>query len=323
MTLLILAGILLLTLLVSTTFHWLGARLVRASNPSFGRAFLLSLLLTGLSVGVAFAVLKIEESVAAEAMISVVFVLFSLLLIRGLFATTLARTLVIWGMGLVGGAAIMALLFFVIKPLVLEAYVVPSNPMAPTIVGYHRTEACPHCNGSLIVAMSPPRNDGFENIRLDANGICASCLKTSMVPFLDVRPNEPDRIIVNKLMTPKRFDMIVFQHPPNPKTKYMMRLVGLPSEKVAIKDGSLWINDVRIEMPPELATLRYIGSAFPFEEPDEAKSTWQLGPAEHFVLGDFTVQSSDSRDWGAVPGGHIEGVVTLCYWPPSRWRTFE
>jgi len=29
--------------------------------------------------------------------------------------------------------------------------------------------------------------------------------------------------------------------------------------------------------------------------------TWQLGPEEWFVLGDFPAASSDSRRWGPVP----------------------
>lgn len=61
-----------------------------------------------------------------------------------------------------------------------------------------------------------------------------------------------------------------------------------------------------------------------------------LGPGEHFVLGDHSQRSNDSRMWqtvdpalagrwqpGAVPGELIIGVVRCIYWPPERWREFR
>ena len=54
-----------------------------------------------------------------------------------------------------------------------------------------------------------------------------------------------------------------------------------------------------------------------------------LGEDEYFVLGDFSLQSMDSRLWEtgaaghpafAVPKSHMRGVVTHVYWPPECWR---
>jgi signal peptidase I len=38
----------------------------------------------------------------------------------------------------------------------------------------------------------------------------------------------------------------------------------------------------------------------------------------YFMLGDHRTNSNDSRAWGVVPSGHVIGVVSSIYWPPGR-----
>jgi signal peptidase I len=103
--------------------------------------------------------------------------------------------------------------------------------------------------------------------------------------------------------------------------RFVQRLVGLPGEEVVIKDGGIWINGARQEPPAEIAKLVFTAG------PEGVGNGWgsperplRLGNDEHFVLGDFSLRSADSRIWGALPGKNIEGVVSIIYWPPSRWR---
>jgi signal peptidase I len=105
----------------------------------------------------------------------------------------------------------------------------------------------------------------------------------------------------------------------------MMRLVGLPGETVFIKEGSLWINEVRVEPPAEMAGLHYT-TEFDGEAPVKfgtAEEPLRLEPDQYFVLGDFSRIAADSRFWGPVPAANLDGVVSLCYWPVSRWRVFR
>ena len=104
-----------------------------------------------------------------------------------------------------------------------------------------------------------------------------------------------------------------------------MRLVGLPGEKVFIKDGAVWANDVRLSPPESIAGLQYStelesGASALMGSPDQP---WILKEDEYCVLGDFSERSSDSRFWGPVPRSNIEGVVTIRYWPISRWPVWR
>jgi signal peptidase I len=106
------------------------------------------------------------------------------------------------------------------------------------------------------------------------------------------------------------------------KKLFVKRLLGLPGEKLEIKDEAVWINGQKWTPPPELSGLIYTGWAtgtLPDERAKEPRS-WDLGPDDFFVLGDFTTNSDDSRRWGPVPRANLVGVATLIYWPPRAWR---
>ncbi len=107
--------------------------------------------------------------------------------------------------------------------------------------------------------------------------------------------------------------------------KYPKRLVGLPGEKVFIKDDSIWVNDVKQTPPDDIKNLPYsaeseMGMQMLQGTPEQP---WMLGDDEFCVLGDFTLQSNDSRNFGLIKRSQIEGVVTIRYWPISRWRIFR
>ena len=61
--------------------------------------------------------------------------------------------------------------------------------------------------------------------------------------------DDGDRILVCKLIAPRRWDLMVFRYPEDPTVNYVKRLVGLPGEKLAIRDGAVWINDAKIDPP--------------------------------------------------------------------------
>lgn len=105
---------------------------------------------------------------------------------------------------------------------------------------------------------------------------------------------------------PQRGDIVVFTSPNGAGEGYIKRIIGLPGERVEIRDGAVWINGYRLDEPYLNAAIPYTGS-------------WMLGPDEYFVLGDNRAHSSDSRVWGPLPRKNIIGKAWLCYWPPQHW----
>jgi signal peptidase I len=115
--------------------------------------------------------------------------------------------------------------------------------------------------------------------------------------------------------SPQRGDVIVLKYPPDPSLNYIKRIVGLPGDRVVVKDGKVTIFNAK---NPNGFTLTetYIASEHVATLGDVDDT---LGKNEYFVLGDnrFPEASSDSRDWGNLPRKDIIGKVWLRAWPPS------
>jgi signal peptidase I len=221
-----------------------------------------------------------------------------------------------------------------LKWYVAEAFVIPTNSMAPNISGIRREGRCPECGGLIVATIdavadhAPPRGIPQRPI-----GTCRRCGKDWEEPELFGAQLPGDKIIVAKWYEPERWDVIVFRYPGDPSVNYVKRLVGMPGEEIVIgDDGFLIVNGKRLEPPSEFADLHY-STTFP-NNPDvqandggplrgTAQRPMKLGPDEYFMLGDNPYRALDARFWGPVKGEAIIGTATLIYWPPSRWRIFK
>ena len=134
----------------------------------------------------------------------------------------------------------------------------------------------------------------------------------SMEPTLHVG----DRILVGKfayrIWEVKRGDIVVFHYPLNPNKDFVKRVVGLPGERVEIKDGLVLISG------------RPLGEAYPTRLPGGDRAcTSNYGPqvvpaGSLFVLGDNRCNSEDSRFFGFVPFKNVVGRAMIVYWPMDR-----
>jgi signal peptidase I len=102
----------------------------------------------------------------------------------------------------------------------------------------------------------------------------------------------------------RRGDVIVFKYPPEPEVDYIKRVVGLPGDKVELRDGVLYVNGQAVEE-------NYVTRSY---REEEHFGPIEVGADEYFVMGDHRNRSSDSRVWGAVPRPLIKGRALLVWW---------
>lgn len=132
-------------------------------------------------------------------------------------------------------------------------------------------------------------------------GMRTSVIGDSMEPALFNGQEILMNRVIYKLSLPKRGDVVVFLPNGNQNSHYYVkRVVGLPGEKVQIKDGSVYINGVLLEEDDSLDKMIEAGIA---------ENELELAADEFFVLGDNRNSSEDSRSGnvGAVKRENIIG----------------
>lgn len=138
-----------------------------------------------------------------------------------------------------------------------------------------------------------------------------------LVPYRDVRHG----------------DIVVFLSPAQPGLYVVKRIVGLPGDRIRLRDGYLYRNGERVNEP----YVRRDGTHSPYRDnfpsmPPAFANTpvdgdWQLlmglhiqegelviPPGNYFALGDNRDVSNDSRYWGFIPRENIIGRPMFIYW---------
>jgi signal peptidase I len=129
-----------------------------------------------------------------------------------------------------------------------------------------------------------------------------------------------DRVLANRFIyhfrDPKRGEIIVFKTPGNTPVcgtthaheVFVKRLIGLPGDHIAERDGLVYINGTLLKEP--------------YVKPDRRDHfpprTWNVPQGEYFFMGDNRNASCDSRTWGPVPRANLIGEVFFVYWPLNR-----
>jgi signal peptidase I len=186
------------------------------------------------------------------------------------------------------------LVVFLLRSFVVEPFRIPSGSMIPTL-----------WTGDFILV-----NKFSYGIRL---------------PILNVK--------LIKIGEPKRGDVMVFRYPEDPSTDYIKRVVGLPGDRIAYHDKTVYINGVAapqvsdgpftafptgIPLPARLEEESFDGRRHKmvihpgfFGRLEEGE--WTVPKGSYFVMGDNRDNSNDSRAWGFVPERNLVGHAFMIW----------
>lgn len=229
-----------------------------------------------------------------------------------------------WGSG-IGSLLLAVLIAFAIRWAFVEAYVIPSGSMLPTLL----------LNDHIFV-------DKFTyGIR---------------IPF--------SKNWIKKFRTPDPGEIVIFKYPVDESTFFIKRVIGTPGDKITWDGNQLTINGKIAPTQPH-PDANYYFNLVPEEDFREGKEYYKVfeekvGEYKHpifvmdgvphrtitelevppdalFVMGDNRDQSNDSRGWGFVPMDNILGramfvwlscsepipvVKLLCNPLTIRWTRF-
>jgi len=146
-----------------------------------------------------------------------------------------------------------------------------------------------------------------------------------------------DHILVNKMAynfrRPKRGDISVFdtRHIENPHVRkdsfYIKRMVGLPGEKIQIKDKEIIADGKVVRQPPifeKIATDPAYDGHTNEGMLSSPEDFIQLSDTEYLMMGDNTKNSLDGRFFGGVLREDFQGPAFFVYWPfRSHWGTIH
>jgi len=141
---------------------------------------------------------------------------------------------------------------------------------------------------------------------------------SSMVPNF----HNGDYLLVDELTyrfrEPIRGEVAVFHYPNNETTYFIKRIIGLPGDRIVVKEGVVYVYN---KENPDGFRLdeKYLPSSTKTVGSDDVT----LGEGEYFVLGDNRQYSFDSRNWGVLKKDEIVGVARLRLWPISSAQAFS
>ncbi len=142
----------------------------------------------------------------------------------------------------------------------------------------------------------------------------------------------------------KRGDVFVFLHPAEPGLDVVKRVIGIPGDRIHLRDGVVYRNGEKLEEPyvihsPDHGYNPYRDN-FPAVPPSDFNGVnpdWALALPQHiegddivvpennyFGMGDNRDDSLDSRYWGFIPKENVIGRPMFIYWsfetPRDQWE---
>lgn len=180
---------------------------------------------------------------------------------------------------LIGAALLIAVL---IKTFLFQAFWIPSSSMEDTLQIYDRV---------LVSKLSYEFSDIAQR---------------DVIVFDDPRSGfeQPDEDALERAIRNLKESIGLA----TPQSEFIKRVIGLQGDVVEGRDGSVFVNDIRLEEPylkqPDLP-IRPFGPVI-------------VPPDSLFVMGDNRRASQDSRFFGPIPTDDVVGKAFVIIWPIGR-----
>lgn len=131
----------------------------------------------------------------------------------------------------------------------------------------------------------------------------------------------PDQYVLVDKLSPRwapysRGDIVVFDPPETWSSgggvPFIKRIIGLPGDRVELRDGFVYANDVKLDEP---YIFRENGAPQTTDPVAGGANEWLVPDGELLVMGDHRQDSADSRSFGPIEIRHVIGRAWLRYWP--------
>ncbi len=140
--------------------------------------------------------------------------------------------------------------------------------------------------------------------------------------------------VLFRIQTVKRGDIILFRAPQDPDTIYVKRAVGIPGDRISLRNGVLLVNGEEMPKVPQserglMYDIEREGDKTLFVEtltglkhyvildnqfPNHRSMDEIVVPPDHFLaIGDNRDNSHDSRAWGFVPYENLKGKAMIIW----------
>jgi signal peptidase I len=136
---------------------------------------------------------------------------------------------------------------------------------------------------------------------------------SAMHPTVDDNDYLVAEKIPYRVHAPRRGDIIIMRDPYDPTRDFIKRVVGLPGERILVRDCTVFIGQRRLIEPYVRDGWTRCATLWPV-----SGQAANLGPNDFFVMGDNRDSSLDSRSFGPVTRGEIEARVSTRVLPLQR-----
>ncbi len=141
---------------------------------------------------------------------------------------------------------------------------------------------------------------------------------TSMVPTFSNGDYVLTDELTYRIRPPERGEVVVFHDVSDQSTYLIKRIIGLPGERVVIKNNTVTIYN---QQHPNGFMLDE--SYLPKGTVTSGNEDVTLSSSTYFMMGDNRAVSYDSRSWGPLPASDIVGLVRFRLWPLGAIQIFS